>query len=50
MDHLDLPPDCRNDISYATCESGHMVYLETRSHAKMKRDFAAFLDSARHGD
>ncbi len=51
MDHLDLPPDYRKNISFATYESGHMVYLETKSHAKLKRDFAAFLDStAKHGD
>jgi len=45
MDHLDLPAQFRKNISYATYESGHMVYLETQSHAKMKRDFAGFLDA-----
>lgn len=44
MDHLNLPPEFRNNISYVTYDSGHMVYLQTQSLEKMKRDFTAFVD------
>ena len=27
IDHLDLPPRYRSNISFATYEAGHMVYL-----------------------
>ncbi len=44
FDHLDLPPDYRQHISHAQYESGHMVYLDSKAHAKMKQDFASFID------
>src|SRR5581483_6535164 len=34
MDHLDLPEKFRGNISFATYDSGHMVYLDTPSLAK----------------
>jgi len=43
MDHLNLPPDYRGNISYATYESGHMVYLREAGLVKMKKDFADFI-------
>ncbi len=45
LDHLDLPPELRENISYAQYESGHMVYLDSKSHAKMKQDFSNFIDA-----
>ncbi len=45
MDHLDLSPNYRKNISYATYDSGHMVYLRMEDLAKMKKDFAAFIDA-----
>lgn len=45
MDHLDLMSQYHKNISYATYESGHMVYLDQASHAKMKKDFADFIDA-----
>ena len=45
FDHLDLPPDFRKNISHAQYESGHMVYLDSKSHAKMKQDFSNFVES-----
>ena len=45
MDHLDLTPQYHKNISYAQYESGHMVYLDSKSHAKMKQDFANFIDA-----
>ena len=44
MDHLDLAPAYRKNISFATYPSGHMVYVEASSHAKMKSDQASFMD------
>jgi len=43
MDHLDLGPEFHKNISFAQYESGHMVYLEQNSHAKMKRDLVEFM-------
>jgi carboxypeptidase C (cathepsin A) len=45
MDHLNLPDDYRKNISYATYESGHMVYLREQGLVKMKKDFADFVDA-----
>lgn len=44
FDHLDLPPEYRKNISHAQYESGHMVYLDSKAHAKLKRDFANFIE------
>jgi carboxypeptidase C (cathepsin A) len=44
MDHLDLPPAYRANISFATYNAGHMVYVDTESLAKFKRDLSAFVD------
>jgi carboxypeptidase C (cathepsin A) len=45
MDHLDLLPQYRKNISYAQYYSGHMVYLDQKSHAKMKTDYEHFIDA-----
>ncbi len=45
MDHLDLGPQYRKNISYATYDSGHMVYLRMESLAKMKKDFVGFIEA-----
>jgi carboxypeptidase C (cathepsin A) len=46
IDHLNLPAKYRENISFATYESGHMVYLPTEGLKKMKADETAFIDKA----
>jgi carboxypeptidase C (cathepsin A) len=46
MQHLDLPEKFRSNISYATFQAGHMVYLPADGVKKMKTDEAGFIDSA----
>ena len=48
MDHLKLPEPYRKNISYATYESGHMVYLREAGLVKMKKDFADFLTATQN--
>lgn len=45
MDHLDITADYHKNISFAQYFSGHMVYLDSQSHTKMKQDFANFIDA-----
>jgi carboxypeptidase C (cathepsin A) len=44
MDHLDLSPQYRQSISYATYGAGHMVYIDRAEHDKMKKDLVDFMD------
>jgi carboxypeptidase C (cathepsin A) len=46
IDHLNLNPQYRNNISFATYDSGHMVYLSTEALQKFKNDEASFVDKA----
>jgi carboxypeptidase C (cathepsin A) len=43
MDHLVLGPQFRQNISYATYNSGHMVYVDRAEHDKMKKDLVDFM-------
>ncbi len=49
IDHLNLNPQYRNNISFATYDSGHMVYLSTEALQKFKNDEASFMDKALPG-
>jgi carboxypeptidase C (cathepsin A) len=44
MDHLDLGPTYRGNISFTTYNAGHMVYVDSDSLAKFKRDLGSFID------
>ncbi len=44
MNELNLPPNYRSNISYERYWSGHMVYLEQKSHAKLQRDWDTFVE------
>ena len=44
MDHLNLDPQFRQNVSYATYNSGHMVYIDRVEHNKMKKDLVDFME------
>jgi carboxypeptidase C (cathepsin A) len=44
IDHLNLDAKYRQNISYATYDSGHMVYIDRPSHDKMKKDLVDFME------
>lgn len=43
MDHLDLGQQLRQNVSFATYKSGHMVYIDRAEHDKMKKDLVDFM-------
>ena len=44
MDHLNLDAKYRQNVSYATYGSGHMVYIDRAEHDKMKKDLVNFME------
>jgi len=44
MDHLNLGAQYRQNVSYATYNSGHMVYIDRAEHNKMKKDLVDFME------
>jgi carboxypeptidase C (cathepsin A) len=50
IDHLNLGPQYRKNISFATYGAGHMIYLPADGLKKMKNDEAGFMDKALSGN
>lgn len=46
FDHMDLPAKYRGQISFATYDAGHMVYLPMDSLKKLKSDEAGFIEKS----
>ena len=46
MDHLNITPEMHQNISFTYYNSGHMVYLDTKSHDKMHKDYTNFVTSS----
>lgn len=44
LQHMNLPEEYQKNISFATYDSGHMVYLRPSGLEKLKKDFADFID------
>ncbi|HYA26002.1 MAG TPA: peptidase S10 [Terriglobales bacterium] len=49
VDHLDLSGKYRSNISFATYDAGHMVYLPISGLKKMKADLVEFIDKTMPG-
>lgn len=46
LDHLNLPPNLQQNITFGFYQAGHMIYLSTPALAQYKADLARFYDSA----
>jgi carboxypeptidase C (cathepsin A) len=46
FNHMGLSPEMHKNISWQFYQSGHMLYIDSDSHAKLKHDFSEFLSSA----
>jgi carboxypeptidase C (cathepsin A) len=45
FNHMGLSPEMHKKITWDFYQSGHMLYIDSDSHAKLKKDFADFLTS-----
>ncbi len=46
FNHMGLRPEMHKNISWSYYQSGHMLYIDSDSHAKLKKDFSDFLAGA----
>jgi carboxypeptidase C (cathepsin A) len=46
VDHMGLEPAIRKNISFTYYESGHMVYIDEKAHAKLHKDVSDFINGS----
>jgi carboxypeptidase C (cathepsin A) len=46
FNHMGLTPEMHSRISWVYYPSGHMLYIDSDSHAKLKKDFSDFVTSS----
>jgi len=46
FNHMGLSPEMHSRIKWAYYQSGHMLYIDSDSHSKLKHDFTEFVSSA----
>jgi carboxypeptidase C (cathepsin A) len=46
FNHMGLSPEMHKNITWQFYQSGHMLYIDSDSHTKLKHDFSEFLSSA----
>lgn len=46
FNHMGLSPEMHKNITWNFYQAGHMLYIDSDSHAKLKHDFSEFLSSA----
>ncbi len=46
FNHMGLSPQMHKNITWDFYQAGHMLYIDSDSHAKLKHDFSEFLTSA----
>ena len=46
FNHMGLNAEMHKNISWDFYQAGHMLYIDSDSHAKLKHDFSEFLASA----
>lgn len=46
LNHMGIHPGMHKNITWQYYEAGHMMYIEKRSHAKLKRDITEFIKGA----
>jgi carboxypeptidase C (cathepsin A) len=46
LDHLDIDPGLRKNLTFAEYPGGHMMYMHEPSLARLKKDLAAFYEAA----
>jgi carboxypeptidase C (cathepsin A) len=46
FNHMGLNPEMHKNITWNYCQAGHMMYIDSDSRAKLKKDMADFIKSA----
>lgn len=49
LDHMGLDPSLRKNITVKYYEAGHMMYIDVKSLAQLKRDVVAFIQESTNG-